>query len=133
MCQFDWLNIFYFQAKFGKERVRANKVIVNYPKSATRFAQFGGWFGVRVRVIVAWFHDLISRKTFFLTLLSRVRLMCTQRTCQNQIKVLTVFDLQINLHVMNRFLSTNQRWFFRIRLEVNDPWCRPKGSQPLGT
>ena len=42
MCQFDWLNIFYFQAKFGKERVRANKVIVNYPKFATRFAQFGG-------------------------------------------------------------------------------------------
>ena len=30
MCQFDWLNILYFQ--FGKERDRANKVIVNKSK-----------------------------------------------------------------------------------------------------
>ena len=29
--QFNWLNILYFQAKFGIERVEANKVILNWP------------------------------------------------------------------------------------------------------
>ena len=28
-CQFNWLNILYFQAKFGIERAEANKVILN--------------------------------------------------------------------------------------------------------
>ena len=32
ICQFDWLKTLYFQAKFGKERVRANKVIMNQLK-----------------------------------------------------------------------------------------------------
>lgn len=30
--QFNWLNILHFQAKFGKETVEANKVLVNQAK-----------------------------------------------------------------------------------------------------
>ena len=29
MSDFDWPDVSYFQAKFGKERVKANKVILN--------------------------------------------------------------------------------------------------------
>ena len=36
-CQFDWLNILYFQATFGKERVRANKFIVKFTDFDDRF------------------------------------------------------------------------------------------------
>ena len=30
ICQFDWLDILYFQAMFDKETVRAHKVIVKF-------------------------------------------------------------------------------------------------------
>ena len=32
ICQFDWPDVLYFQAKFGKERVKAGEVIVDGQK-----------------------------------------------------------------------------------------------------
>lgn len=32
ISQFDWPDVLYFQAKFGKERVKAGKVIVDEQK-----------------------------------------------------------------------------------------------------
>ena len=45
MSDFDWPDVSYFQAKFGWERVKASKVILNYSKLS-----FGvwRWFGPTV-------------------------------------------------------------------------------------
>ena len=42
MSDFDWPDVSYFQAKFGWERVKASKVILNYSKSSRFDKPFGG-------------------------------------------------------------------------------------------
>ena len=42
MSDFDWPDVSYFQAKFGWERVKASKVILNYYKLSRFYKSFGG-------------------------------------------------------------------------------------------
>ena len=42
MTSFDWPDVSYFQAKFGWERVKASKVILNYSKLSRFDKPFGG-------------------------------------------------------------------------------------------
>ena len=42
MSDFDWPDVSYFQAKFGWERVKASKVILNYSKLSRFDKLFGG-------------------------------------------------------------------------------------------
>ena len=42
MSDFDWPDVKYFQAKFGWERVKASKVILNYSKLSRFDYPFGG-------------------------------------------------------------------------------------------
>ena len=42
MSDFDWPDVSYFQAKFGWERVKASKVILNYSKLSRFDKPFGG-------------------------------------------------------------------------------------------
>ena len=42
MSDFDWPDVSYFQAKFGWERVKASKVILNYSKLSLFGKPFGG-------------------------------------------------------------------------------------------
>ena len=41
MSDFDWPDVSYFQAKFGWERVKASKVILNYSKLSRFDKPFG--------------------------------------------------------------------------------------------
>ena len=42
MSDFDWPDVSYSQAKFGWERVKASKVILNYSKLSRFDKPFGG-------------------------------------------------------------------------------------------
>ena len=42
MSDFKWPDVSYFQAKFGLERVKASKVILNYSKLSRFDKPFGG-------------------------------------------------------------------------------------------
>ena len=42
MSDFDWTDVLYFQAKFGSERVKVSKVILNYSKLSRFDKPFGG-------------------------------------------------------------------------------------------
>ena len=42
MSDFDWPDVSYFQAKFGWERVKASKVILNYSKLSRFDKPYGG-------------------------------------------------------------------------------------------
>ena len=58
MSDFDWPDVSYFQAKFGWERVKASKVILNYSKLSRFDKPFGGgldppWFqSMQIQVTV---------------------------------------------------------------------------------
>ena len=41
MSDFDWPDVFYFQAKFGWERVKVSKVMLNYSKLSRFDKPFG--------------------------------------------------------------------------------------------
>ena len=64
-------------------------------------------------------------------------LVCTQMTCQNQVNVLAVFFFfwfaKYFAHDEHAFIGQSEMFFLRILPEVSDPWCWPKGSQPLRT
>ena len=79
--------------------------------------------------VVFWNYIEIN---FFLS--GRIKLVCTQMTCQNQINVLTVCIIGKVICIWGIRFSANQIWFFfRILREVSDPWWWTKGSQLLGT
>ena len=79
--------------------------------------------------VVFWNYIEIN---FFLN--GRIKLVCTQMTCQNQINVLTVCMIGKVICIWWIRFSANQIcFFFRIRREVCDPWWWTKGSQLLGT
>ena len=79
--------------------------------------------------VVFWNYIEIN---FFLN--GRIKLVCTQMTCQNQINVLTVCMIGKVICIWWIRFSANQIcFFFRILREVCDPWWWTKGSQLLGT
>ena len=79
--------------------------------------------------VVFWNYIEIN---FFLN--GRIKLVCTQMTCQNQINVLTVCMIGKVICIWWIRFSANQIcFFFRILREVSDPWWWTKGSQLLGT
>ena len=71
MSDFDWPDVSYFQAKFGWERVKASKVILNYSKLSRFDKPFGGglappcffkwlYFAWFFAIPVLWSHHFIK-------------------------------------------------------------------------
>ena len=52
MTSFDWPDVSYFQAKFGWERVKASKVILNYSKLLRFDKPFRGGLAPPCRLIM---------------------------------------------------------------------------------
>ena len=67
MSDFDWPDVSYFQAKFGWERVKASKVILNYSQLSRFDKPFGGTCKVWLEISYVDFfssvcHNSISKK-----------------------------------------------------------------------
>ena len=63
MSDFDWPDVSSFQAKFGWERVKASKVILNYSKLSRFDKPFGDGLAPPCRDILVKAKHRVPRKT----------------------------------------------------------------------